>query len=146
MSQRVRWSPEQYDAYLRKTGETVVSTPREPKKKLLRRRRVMNKTEAEFARILEARQKRGEIVSFDFEGVALRFGNNETFIYSPDFVVTKSHHTTTDGIAVHYVMIEVKGAHIRQKDWDRFKHARDNYPLLTFQLWQKKAGAWSQLA
>lgn len=117
-----------------------------PEKSTLKRkrRRVMNGTEARMADILEARRKRGELTKFTFEGITLRWGNEEDFTYTPDFTVL----TPTEGGygAPHLLFIEVKGAHIRQKDWDRFKHARDNHPEFQFELWQWKERNWIQIA
>lgn len=48
----------------------------------------MNKTEAEYASILEARRVAGEVVWYRFEGVKLRLADN-TF-YTPDFAVMLS--------------------------------------------------------
>jgi hypothetical protein len=45
----------------------------------------MNKTEAAYASVLEARQQAGEIAWFKFEAVKLRLADN-TF-YTPDFAV-----------------------------------------------------------
>lgn len=45
----------------------------------------MNKTEAEYASILESRKRAGEVAWFAFEGVKLRLADS-TF-YSPDFAV-----------------------------------------------------------
>jgi hypothetical protein len=45
----------------------------------------MNKTEAAYAAMLDARRHAGEVAWFKFEGVKLRLANN-TF-YTPDFAV-----------------------------------------------------------
>lgn len=115
--------------------------------KLLRRRRkVMNKTEAMFARLLESQQARFEIISFDFEGLTLRWGNEETFTYTPDFLVTRCTELNgCDFPMVKLRFVEVKGAYIWPKDWDRFKHARDNWPNFEFQLWQYKQREWRRI-
>lgn len=46
---------------------------------------VMNKTEADYAMILEQRRMAGEVAWFKFEGLKLRLADN-TF-YTPDFAV-----------------------------------------------------------
>lgn len=45
----------------------------------------MNKTEAAYSKVLEARQQAGEVAWFKFEATKLRLADN-TF-YSPDFTV-----------------------------------------------------------
>lgn len=45
----------------------------------------MNKTEAEYLRILENRKFAGEIEWYEFEGITFRLANNTR--YTPDFVV-----------------------------------------------------------
>lgn len=45
----------------------------------------MNKTEAEYARILEARKAKGEIEWYKFEGMTFKLANNTR--YTPDFAV-----------------------------------------------------------
>lgn len=128
----------------------------EPAPALLRkRRRKMNGTESRFADVLAAMQRKGEIVSFEFEGMTLRWGNEETFSYTPDFsVIVDWKNLATELLRgdgtdpkphVRLRFIEVKGALIRPNDWSRFKHARDNFPLYEFELWQWKEKTWTRL-
>lgn len=121
----------------------------EAPKKAGKRRKQMNKTEAEFARILQARMDRGEIVSFDYEGLTLRWPDGMR--YTPDFMVVQSLiHERLDAAAssefphVRLVLIEVKGAFGWQKDIVKFRAARANWPLYEFQFWQKLDGEWQQ--
>lgn len=107
----------------------------------------MNRTEAEFARMLEQRVRDGALQSFDYEGLSLRFGG---MIYTPDFVavesVTHVPPINEDTFPhVRLVFYEVKGGHIWPKDMVKFKAARHNYPLFRFELWQKKAGEWKKM-
>lgn len=153
---KVVWSPQQLAEYEKRNGK--VELPAEPTadKLLRKRRRKMNGTETRFALVLQAMERKGEIQSFRFEGMTLRWGSAEDFTYTPDFSIIAeagplialgtSGHPVNPPIGVRLRFIEVKGAHIRQKDWDRFKHARDNFPFFEFQLWQWKERTWTRLA
>ncbi len=110
----------------------------------------MNKTESEFALILEAQKRAGEILRYEFEGMTLRFANVK---YTPDFVVlTKPsvdhlHATATyDTFPIRF--IEVKGPFIkgnRERAVERFRHAKTYWPEFSFEMWQKKDGVWTQI-
>ena len=50
---------------------------------------VMNKTEAEYAQLLDARKHAGEVAWWKFEGLRLRLGENCG--YTPDFAVMLSN-------------------------------------------------------
>lgn len=119
--------------------------------KPLKRRKQMNKTEAEFDRMLSARMRRDEIVSYEFEGITLRWGGTESctpMSYTPDFTVFESleaSSTDTQGAAVRIKFIEIKGTHIFDRDTVRFKGARAAWPLFAFEMWQKKGGEWRQI-
>jgi hypothetical protein len=101
------------------------------------RTRRMNKTEREYSFILEAMKRKGEILRYEFEGIALKWADMR---YTPDFVVFPTV------IATHQPMklIEVKGAHIWDRDIVRFKGARAYWPEFQFEMWQKKNGQWRQ--
>lgn len=131
--------------------ETRVAVELKPKKIRERRRRVMNRTERAYSEILELQRMAGEIVSWSFEGLALRWGNEESFTYSPDFVVVES---VFESIAdarpiipphVRLVFIEIKGGHIWSNSMTRFRHARDNFPLYEFRMIQKTKAGWEQI-
>lgn len=113
-----------------------------------RRRRKMNGTEERFSEVLGAMFRRDEIAAFGFEEMTLRYGKGEDFTYTPDFTVIVSVLPANEGKNSYLRLrfIEVKGAHIRQKDWDRFKHCRDNFPLYEFELWQWKQRTWTRLS
>lgn len=91
----------------------------------------MNKSEAAYAALLEARKQSGEVAWFKFEGIKLRLADN-TF-YTPDFAVMRA-----DGrMECH----EVKGF------WTddaraKIKIAADMYPFafFAFRVLPKKAG------
>ena len=61
----------------------------------------MNKTEAAFAALLDARQLAGEIDGYDFEPFKLRLGRDWKTTYRPDFAI---YHV--DGLIE---LAEVKG-------------------------------------
>ena len=105
----------------------------------------MNKTEAQFALMLEAQKRAGEILRYEFEGIALRWADMR---YTPDFVVFEyydnelpMHQRQQSGIK----LIEVKGAHIWDRDIVRFKGARAYWPEFAFEMWQLKKGhGWNR--
>ncbi len=111
------------------------------------RRGKMNNTEAEFAMILEAMKRKGEILRWEFEGMTLRWFDMR---YTPDFVVfnfRKSESVVGDLPKIALTFIEVKGSHIHysQQAMARFKGARGFWPELQFEMWQKKKGEWKKL-
>ncbi len=107
----------------------------------------MNKTESEFAMILEAMKRKGEILRYEFEGVTLRFAGVR---YTPDFVVF-GH--IDDPAAANFgapfvKLIEVKGPWIkgnRERAVERFRHAKTFWPEFTFELHQKTRNGWRQI-
>lgn len=120
-------------------GNTADLPPegRKPGKK----RREMNKTEAEFSLLLEAQRRRGEIVAWQYEAITLRWGTVDVLKYTPDFMI----FDLIEGFDVKLRFIEVKGAFIRQIDLRRFKEARNAFTMFRFDLWQKtKETGWMQ--
>lgn len=128
----------------------------------------MNKTEAAYACILEARKHRGEIVDWAFEPFSLRYG--EKAFYKPDFVVILHGSVTIKQLkwmaecsviemlddsgnikniirGVGYVdVIEVKGPHIFKEAKPRFKAAKLRHEWATFRMMQRsKSGDWAQI-
>ena len=90
----------------------------------------MNKTEADYAAMLEARKRAGEIAWYAFEGVKLRLAD-ATF-YSPDFAVM----LTAGQLEMH----EVKG--FWQDDARvKIKVAASLYPFAFYAI-RKVRGAW----
>lgn len=88
----------------------------------------MNRTEAEYAGMLEARKAKGEILWWVFEGMTLKLADNTR--YTPDFVVMAS-----DGaLEIH----EIKGGFIREDGWLKLKVAAGMFPFRFF-LCQKRA-------
>lgn len=108
-----------------------------------KRRREMNAIEREFSMILQARMDREEIVSFEYEGMMLRWGDG--LRYSPDFkVVTSivSGETEHEAPAQRITLIEIKGAYCWRQDLVRYKAAKANWPLYRFEFWEKIDGIW----
>ncbi len=119
------------------------------------RRGQMNKTEAEFAMILEAMKRKGEILRYEFEGITLRFANVK---YTPDFVVIEElyhrkqeYYFLANPIEKDYIrmkFIEVKGPFIkgnRERAVERFRHAKTYWEEFTFEMHQKTKEGWKQI-
>jgi len=102
------------------------------------RKRVMNKTEREFSFILEAQKRTGEIDEWKFEGVRLLWGGGMT--YTADFSVRRTQRGRIK-------VVEVKGAHIRDRDIVRFKGCRHELEeWFDFEFHQRnKDGTWTRL-
>ncbi len=114
------------------------------------KRGMMNRTEAEYALILEAMKRKGEILRYEFEGITLRFANVK---YTPDFVVIYESHTPILPDESCYTFtrtkfIEVKGPFIRgnrERAVERFRHAKTYWPEFTFEMHQKTKDGWKQI-
>lgn len=106
----------------------------------------MNKTEAEYALILEAMRHRGEILRWEYEGITLRWADMK---YTPDFLAFGVVRQISGEISVwnpYWVrIIEVKGAHIWDRDIVRFKGARAYWPEFAFEMHQKKQREWRRI-
>ncbi len=111
-----------------------------------------NKTEIEFGLILDAMQRRGEILDYRPFGMKLEWGcdpvTGKPMVYSPDYTVFEDihlfgKHRTVMATIVKF--IEVKGPHIYEKDLIRFKGCRACWPNFQFEMHQKKKGQWTQL-
>ena len=101
----------------------------------------MNKTEAEFALMLEAQKRKGEILRYEYEGITLRWASIR---YTPDFVVFEDW--LREGKVIK--LIEVKGPFIKgkfERAVERFRHARTYWPEFSFELWQKQKSGWKRL-
>jgi hypothetical protein len=110
-----------------------------------RRPRGMNKTESEFALILESQKRRGEIRDYLFHPFKLPWGldpdTGKPMYYEPDFMVTPNSG------AERRKMVETKGGHIhyRQQAVARFKGARSYWPEFDFEMIQKTKEGWKQI-
>ncbi|MEN6664389.1 MAG: DUF1064 domain-containing protein [Phycisphaerae bacterium] len=139
----LRWTEEQLAAHQKRTAEPAragvaeggqapalsvsTGTLREPD---------MNKTEAEYAQMLEARRVSGEILWWAYEAMTLKLADNTR--YTPDFLLMLA-----DGsLEVH----ETKGGFIREDGWLKLKVAAGMFPFRFF-LCQKQAkkagGGWT---
>lgn len=125
-----------------------------PPAKAGKKRKEMNQTEREFAMILQSRVNRGEIVSFGYEEITLRFGEGKAMMtYTPDFfciekmvLCVKDGRIVDGAIALRIVFREVKGGHIWPKDLVKFKAAMTHFRgQFKFELHQKKNREWTQL-
>ncbi len=104
----------------------------------------MNRTEAEFALILEDMKRKGEILRYEYEGITLRFAGVK---YTPDFVVFLNPAADWKGQPT-IKLIEVKGEFIRgkfERAIERFRHAKTYWPEFIFELHQKTKEGWKQL-
>ncbi len=125
------------------TSDAVQPIVDAPRAKSETRRGRMNNTEAEYAMILEAMKRKGEILRYEFEGITLRWFDMR---YTPDFVVFRDVNIYPVGTDWMY-FVEVKGSHIHysQQAIARFKGARGFWPEFSFEMWQKKDGQWKQI-
>jgi hypothetical protein len=95
----------------------------------------MNKTEGEYASMLELRKRAGELIWWAFEPFKIRLADR-TF-YDVDFAVMLA-----DGrLEVH----EVKGGFITDDAMVKLKVASEHFPAAFF-LCQKKQRAWTVTA
>jgi hypothetical protein len=137
LSRGLHWTQQQYEDYLRRhnlPNGKVVSAPvvESPKRK----GRSPNKTETEFGLILEAQKRRGDILFYSYEGFSLRWGDGMR--YTPDYIVF------VDNAPIK--LVEVKGAHIWDRDIVRFKGCRAEWKQwFEFEMHQKKQGSWIRL-
>lgn len=114
----------------------------------LRLSREPNQTEHEFGLILEARRRKGEFRTVEFEAITLRTGSGAR--YTPDYFCEVEEPTSQIELAdfdQRPVFFEIKGP----KKWDdaiaKFKGAVDRYGrLFRFEMWDKIDGQWRQIA
>jgi hypothetical protein len=112
------------------------------------RHKNMNKTEREFAWMLEAQKRAGKILRYEYEGITVKWAGMR---YTPDFVVfntfvldLENKELVRKSSCNPIKLIEVKGAHIWDRDIVRFKGARDYWPEFQFEMWQKTRAGWKQ--
>lgn len=137
----LRWTEEQLAAHRQRTADLAPTAPAAQDDALpvatgTVREPDMNKTEAEYAGMLEARRVSGEILWWAFEAMTLKLADNTR--YTPDFLVMLA-----DGaLEVH----ETKGGFIREDGWLKLKVAAGMFPFRFF-LCQKQAkkagGGWT---
>jgi len=94
---------------------------------------LMNKTEARYALILEARKRLGEIQDYAFGAVTLKLATDTR--YTPDFLVWRRG---IGAIEFH----EVKGGFMREDALIKLRVAVKQYPMFRFTLCRFTKGAW----
>jgi len=97
---------------------------------------IMNKTEAEYARILDAR-----CLDWEFESLKFRIGKaGKRCWYTPDFLVVVSSQGDCghDNLEIH----EVKGGFIRDDARVKLEAAARLYPQFRWIMAQKIVGKW----
>lgn len=95
----------------------------------------MNKWESEFARILDARERTGEIAAWAFE--PMRFILAPRTTYCPDFMIVCPDRTLE--------FVEVKG-HQRDDAMAKFKIAAAQNPWFTWRMVTRVKGEWTDVA
>ena len=94
--------------------------------------RGMNKTEAEWSGMLEARRVAGELLFWAFEPIKVRLADRTW--YEPDFLVVRS----TGELELH----EVKGAFVMDDARLKFKLVAEHFPAALVWAQKMKGGAW----
>ncbi len=94
--------------------------------------RQMNKTEAEWAGMLEARRIAGELLYWAYEPIKLRLADSTH--YTPDFLVVLAGGE----MQLH----EVKGAFVTDDARVKFKLAAEHFPARLVWAQKVKGGAW----
>ncbi len=92
----------------------------------------MNKLEAEWAGMLEARRLAGELLYWSFEPIKVRMATL-TF-YTPDFLVVRA----SGEMELH----EVKGAFVMDDARLKFKLVAEHFPARLVWAQKIKGGAW----
>lgn len=121
---------------------TGVAPLPEPK---LRKEKAMNKTEAAYAALLDAKMRKGEIVSWDYEGITLRIGRRR---FIPDFTVVAAVVSPSDenqAAAIRIEFHETKGPYVREDASLKFDLFKSNYELFRFVMMQRIDGEWRQI-
>lgn len=97
----------------------------------------MNKVEIDFSLILEAKRRRGDIVSWVFEGVTFRLADDCRF--TPDFFVIVS----LSPLLIQFC--ETKGRHVWDDAKVKFRVAKEQHPWADWIMYQKGKEGWKQL-
>jgi hypothetical protein len=112
----------------------------------------MNKTEAEFGLLLDAQKRAGEILSYHFQGITLRWPVGDEIVkYTPDFVVFVSPEPDWGFPPAHDIkLIEIKGGYRKfpgylERAIERFRHAKTYWPQFNFEMWKKEKSGWKQI-
>jgi hypothetical protein len=92
----------------------------------------MNKTEGEWATMLEARKRAGEVAYWSFEPIKVRLA--DLTFYTPDFLVMLA----SGELELH----EVKGAFVMEDARLKFKLVAEHFPARLVWAQKLKGGAW----
>lgn len=124
-----KWDPDHEGNLIPDTAK-----PKPSHRKLEQKARQPNKTEARFGAVLEGRKKRGEIDSYRYEGMSLRWGGGMR--YTADWVVI---------IGTEVYLLEVKGKLLRNQDLVRFKGCKSEWPEFHFEMHQEVNREWKRV-
>lgn len=134
----VHWTPEEYQAYLKKmhsgAGKKPIAELTQKRIDNIRGKgnqggQRMNKTEAEYIRLLEMKQQAGEIKSIHYNKLKFHVGGKRCW-YSPDVLVVKS-----DGrMEIH----EVKGDWVYEDARVKYNACAEKYDMFDWYFAQKK--------
>ena len=133
----MRWTESELEAHKAKQ----VATPQKPIKKARAKGKAratgMNKTEAAYARFLEAEKAAGNILWWKFEPIGLRLAD-KTF-YHPDFMVMAA-----DGsLEIHEVKGRKGDSYYCMDDAKvKIKVAASIFPMVFSIIWPQKTGGW----
>ena len=134
----LNWTEQQaqeiLEAQYRKIGRLVTkaTVPEKPKPAPIPKPR-MNKTETRYALHLEHLRRTGQIASYHFERLTIRLAEHTR--YTPDFLVVLPGGRQE----IH----EVKGAHVYEDSWIKFKISAEMNPWWRFVWAQWKDAEWS---
>jgi hypothetical protein len=127
---------------------TSIDHPPEPSHtRVIPADRYKSKTERCFAQLLDVWKHEGSVRQWWYEpmkGLYLAPGTS----YTPDFLIEPSTTTPPDRLrpyldhAYRQILIETKGAYIRDKDWLKAKQAAALYPCWRFVRAQWKHQEW----
>ena len=146
MGNVVRWSEEQLSAHRQraaasiqpgreKDGLEVAKAQPLPVAIGHERDQGMNKTEAEYAGMLEERKARREIAWWKYEAITFKLADDTR--YTPDFAVMLPNG--------EFEIHETKGGFIREDGWLKLKIAAGMFPFRFFlcqKLAKKDGGGW----
>jgi len=137
MVNTLRWTEEQLAAHRQRIPNPAPASTALPVATGTTREPAMNKTEAEYAAMLQARTSQGEILWWRYEAVTLKLADNTR--YTPDFLVMRADGT----LEIH----ETKGGFVREDGWVKLKIAAALFPFRFFlcQKQAKKAGGGWQI-
>ncbi len=144
-------------SFLDANSHSIIPTVAEAQKNALQpvvatRRGEMNKTEESYSRVLNAMKARGEILSWDFQGMTLRWlCGDKTIKYTADFVVRFPFVVTHLYTIPKIRLIEIKGGYSKMPGYleravERFRHAKTYWgEVFQMELHQKTKEGWKQL-